>query len=76
MLDFCVVHLDTATPALGYDHGFMMAGVLSIAASVIGYLPINPERSGTDAAPDCSGGAVSSADAVQLEAERHRASWG
>ncbi len=34
-----------ATPALGYDHGFMVAGVLSIAASVIGYLLINPERS-------------------------------
>ena len=36
---------DAATPALGYDHGFMVAGVLSIAASVIGYVLINPERS-------------------------------
>lgn len=34
-----------ATPALGYDKGFMVAGVLCIVTSVIGLLFINPEVS-------------------------------
>ncbi|MCO7054881.1 MFS transporter [Pseudomonas juntendi] len=34
-----------ATPALGYDKGFVVAGVLCIVTSVIGLLLINPEAS-------------------------------
>jgi MFS family permease len=34
-----------ATPAMGYDSGFVMAGILSVVASLIGFLVINPEAS-------------------------------
>lgn len=34
-----------STPALGYDKGFVVAGVLCIVTSVIGLLLINPEAS-------------------------------
>ncbi|VTU30486.1 MFS transporter [Variovorax sp. PBL-E5] len=34
-----------ATPAAGYDTGFLVAAVLAIAVSVIGFLIINPEAS-------------------------------
>lgn len=34
-----------ATPALGFDNGFLVAGILSIVASVIGFCFINPEAS-------------------------------
>jgi MFS family permease len=34
-----------ATPVLGYDTGFMVAGILSIVASFIGFCLINPEAS-------------------------------
>lgn len=34
-----------ATPGLGYDTGFAVAGVLSIVASIVGFTLINPEAS-------------------------------
>jgi MFS family permease len=34
-----------ANPSLGYDTGFAVAGMLSVAASAIGFLLINPEAS-------------------------------
>lgn len=34
-----------ATPAAGYDQGFMVAGLLCIATSVIGFAFVNPEAS-------------------------------
>ncbi|MDQ2735982.1 MAG: MFS transporter [Pseudomonadota bacterium] len=36
---------NAATPAAGYDTGFLVAAVLAIAVSVIGFLIINPEAS-------------------------------
>jgi MFS family permease len=34
-----------ATPGIGYDNGFVVAGILSVVASVIGFCVINPEAS-------------------------------
>ena len=34
-----------STPGIGYDNGFVLAGVLSVIASVIGFCVINPEAS-------------------------------
>lgn len=34
-----------ATPALGYDNGFVLAGILCVIVSLIGYFVINPEAS-------------------------------
>ncbi|WP_244222725.1 MFS transporter [Cupriavidus lacunae] len=34
-----------STPGIGYDNGFVLAGVLSVIASVIGFCLINPEAS-------------------------------
>lgn len=34
-----------STPGIGYDNGFVLAGVLSVVASVIGFCVINPEAS-------------------------------
>ncbi|WP_312723983.1 MFS transporter [Stutzerimonas nitrititolerans] len=34
-----------ATPGLGYDQGFMVAGLLCVATSLIGFVFVNPEAS-------------------------------
>ncbi|MCY1361420.1 hypothetical protein D9M69_480860 [compost metagenome] len=34
-----------ATPALGYDQGFMVAGLLCVVTSFIGFAFVNPEAS-------------------------------
>lgn len=36
---------NAASPGLGYDNGFAIAGALSLVASLIGFLAINPEAS-------------------------------
>ena len=36
---------NAASPGIGYDNGFAVAGALSVVASLIGFLVINPEAS-------------------------------